>query len=170
MGSGDLGTESVAKLDKRILYARLDIPLNGHIPGLKPFEAINKLPKAGPKVAFDMDSLLEWADTLEPEYRQLDVTPVIPRGRTWALEEEELAPKLPVMYQLIRGHLHQIQAMAVLADQAFKEVEGAVHVGSLVADSMGLGKTMSSLAYAMIVAHWSTRQAQGDPLSSHFGT
>ncbi|KAG8927154.1 hypothetical protein FRC01_007921 [Tulasnella sp. 417] len=157
LGTVDLGVDLVCALDKPELYRRLGIPSTGHIPHIKPFEAIRAtLPKGGPSEPWDFQKLLDWADKELDENEK--TTPAellhpVPRQRG-LIEEEVMERKCPRTHRLIRGHLHQVQGVLAIAEQAFKKSEGPVHVSTLLADSMGLGKTLTAIAYALMVSHW----------------
>ncbi|KAG8921984.1 hypothetical protein FRC01_014645 [Tulasnella sp. 417] len=157
LGATDLGVDLVRTHDKPVLYRRLGIPSSGHIPHLKPFEAIRPtLPNDGPDPPWDFEALRAWADKELEEHDKTTpakLLPPVPKQRD-LLEEEVMERDCPRTHRLIRCHLHQVQGVMALAEQAFKESEGKVHVSSLLADSMGLGKTLTAIVYALMVAHW----------------
>lgn len=175
LGAGDLGVQRVMH-DKPTLYKRLGIPSDGQIPHLKPFEAVKEVPAGGPKIPWNFESLLEWAREHLPIDQQ--TTPAqmlhpIPSQRA-LLEEERLARGCPQTHRLIRGHLHQIQGVAAIAEQAFKDTAKETHVATLIADSMGLGKTLTAITYALLVVHWfqvqGSLELDGREMPTHFGS
>ncbi|KAG9019233.1 hypothetical protein FRB90_005064, partial [Tulasnella sp. 427] len=85
-----------------------------------------------------------------------------------ALEEEHMERQCPRTHRLVRGHVHQIQAVLAMAEQAFKTEATPTHSASMLGDGMGLGRTMTSFAYAAMVSHWRDLQEQGSLLPSHF--
>ncbi|KIO18448.1 hypothetical protein M407DRAFT_11882 [Tulasnella calospora MUT 4182] len=144
LGTEDLGVDLVRAHDKPTVYRRLGIPPTGHIPHIKPFEAIRAtLPKGGPSPPWDFQALLDWAD------KELD-------------EDDKTTPA-----KLLRP----VQGVLAIAEQAFKESEGPVHVSTLLADSMGLGKTLTAIVYALMVSHWfELQQPESDRgMPSYFG-
>ncbi|KAG8998920.1 hypothetical protein FRB90_012197 [Tulasnella sp. 427] len=170
-GPGDLGNEQVKRFDKTQLYPRLGIPKDGQIPYFKPYTLTGSVPAAVPAPPLlNFQELRDWAAQYLPveDRRPLakSIKPIPPYRA--ALEEEEMERECPRTHRLVRGHVHQIQAVLAMAEQAFKTEAQAVHSASMLADGMGLGKTMTSFAYAAMVGHWRDLQEQGSPLPSHF--
>ncbi|KAG9039657.1 hypothetical protein FS837_000951 [Tulasnella sp. UAMH 9824] len=157
LGTADLGVDLVRAHDKPTLYRWLGIPSTGHIPHIKPFEAVRAtLPNEGPSPPWDFNVLLKWADD---ELDEIDKT-----------TPATLLRPVPKQRDLIEEERMELQGVTAIAEQAFKESEGSVHVSTLLADSMGLGKTLTAIVYAMMVAHWFELQQPGSErgMPAHF--
>ncbi|KAG8958158.1 hypothetical protein FRC03_009393 [Tulasnella sp. 419] len=163
-GAEDLGVSAVCSLTKPELYAQLGIPEDGNIPGFRNFERCDgEQDENGPKTWADMDALLT-----EGSQAKGPPMPISASSDNPCFLEDKLRSRVHPDYKLLRAHTHQLQGVLAVLNHFLKPIGSNEKPSLLLADDVGVGKTLQVLMVLALLSHYTELQSTGKPLPPVF--